>query len=78
MKSRTIQGTQSYTTVGGVCMVDSNNIERKENNVVQEFKLGNTSIEICDDFCYNRTSDEVDAILARIAGRAQHQLTAQD
>jgi hypothetical protein len=51
--------------------------ERKENNVVEEFKLGNTTVKICDDYCRNTTPADVDAILARIARRAQAQLSTQ-
>lgn len=42
----------------------------KLGNVVQEFTIGNTRVKICDDFCRDRTPEDVDAILARIAKRA--------
>lgn len=46
-----------------------------EGNIVEEFTIGNTRIKICDDFCRNTTSEEVDAILARIARIAQTSLS---
>ncbi|NLM63643.1 MAG: hypothetical protein GX190_04965 [Mollicutes bacterium] len=45
-------------------------IKRKENNIVEEFKLGNTKIKICDDYCYNCVSSEVKDILIQMARRA--------
>lgn len=68
------QTVEAYTSTGGVCV--AMDIKRKENNVVEEFKLGNTRIKICDDFCYNRLDTDVEAILARIAHRAQEHFTA--
>jgi hypothetical protein len=68
------QAQVAYTTYGGVCVASN---ERKENNVVEEFKLGNTTVKICDDYCRNTTPADVDAILARIARRAQAQLSTQ-
>ncbi len=70
------QVATSYTSNGGVCMAESNS-ESKENNVVVEFQSGNTRISICDDYCRNTTPADVDAILARIARRAQAQLSAK-
>lgn len=46
-----------------------------EGHVVEEFKIGNTKIKICDDYCRNTTPEEVDAILARIARIAQTSLS---
>lgn len=46
-----------------------------EGHVVEEFKIGNTQIKICDDYCRDKTPEEVDAILARIARTAQRSLT---
>lgn len=70
------QTATAYTSTGGVCVAETNN-KSKENNVVQEYKSGNTRIMICDDYCRNTTPAEVDAILTRIARRAQAQLSAQ-
>ena len=36
-------------------------------NVVEEFKIGNTKVRICDDYCRDKTPEEVDAILKSIA-----------
>jgi len=38
-------------------------------NVVESFKIGNTQVFICDDYCV-KTREEVDAILNRIARNA--------
>lgn len=70
------QTATAYTSTGGVCVAED--IKRKENNEVEEFKLGNTRIKICDDYCYNRLDTDVEGILARIAHRAlEHFTTAQ-
>ena len=47
-------------------------------HVVMEFKIGNTVCQICDDYCRDRTKEEVDAILERIADRAYKRLYAQE
>jgi len=62
---------RAYTTSGG----DMQDI--KEGNVVEEFDLGNTRVKICDDYCRNRLDTDVEAILNRIARRAQAQLSIQ-
>lgn len=36
-------------------------------NVVEEFKIGNTKVRICDDYCRDKTPEEVDDILKNIA-----------
>ena len=36
-------------------------------NVVKSFTIGNTKVKICDDYCRDRTPEEVEQILARIA-----------
>ncbi|WP_293969480.1 hypothetical protein [uncultured Ruminococcus sp.] len=36
-------------------------------NVVKEFKIGNTRIKICDDYCRDKNKADVEAILKRIA-----------
>ena len=48
-----------------------------EGNVVKAFNIGNTRIKICDDYCYDKTPEAVQAILDRIAYRAQNQLAMQ-
>ena len=67
------QTAPSYTSTGGVSVAES---KRKENNIVEEFKLGNTSIKICDDYCYNRLDTDIEAILNSIARKAQEHFTA--
>lgn len=42
-----------------------------EGHVVEEFKIGNTKIKICDDYCKDKTPEDVEAILKRIAQIAQ-------
>lgn len=66
------QAARAYITNAGDGM---KNI--KKGNVVEEFKLGNTTVKICDDYCRNRLDVDVEAILNRIARRAQVQLSAQ-
>lgn len=39
----------------------------EEGHVVMEFMVGNTQIQICDDYCRNRTQEEVQAILDNVA-----------
>jgi len=41
-----------------------------EGNVVMEKMIGNSRVMICDDYCRDRTPEEVQAILKRIARRA--------
>ncbi len=45
-------------------------------HVVEEFKIGNTLIRICDDYCRDKTQDEIDAILRRITRNALDALSA--
>ncbi len=44
-------------------------------HVVEEFKIGNTKIKICDDYCV-KTQEEIDDILKRIAKIAQTAISA--
>lgn len=48
-----------------------------QGNVVKTYKFGNTIVEICDDYCRNRTKEEIEKILSGIAKRAQAALSAQ-
>ena len=53
-------------------------VSRKSNgNVVKDFKIGNTRIKICDDYCRDKQPEVVQATLDRIAFRAQEQLSVQ-
>ena len=36
-------------------------------NVVREFMIGNTHVKICDDYCRDKSPEDVDEILKRIA-----------
>lgn len=44
-------------------------------NIVEEFTIGNTRIKICDDYCRDKTPEDVEAILKRIAQIAQPALS---
>ena len=70
------QSARAYTTAGGG-MKSIREGHGVEGHVVEEFKLGNTRVKICDDYYVNRSDTDVDAILYRIAQRAQQQLSAQ-
>ena len=48
-----------------------------EGNIVREFSIGNTKIKICDDYCRDKTKQDVERILERIASNAQAKLSAQ-
>ncbi len=50
----------------------------EEGHVVMEFKSGNTTLRICDDYCRDKTPEQVDAILDRIAKNAYRHLYAQE
>lgn len=39
----------------------------EEGNVVEEFTLGETKVKICDDYCKDKTPEEVKKILDEIA-----------
>lgn len=51
-------------------------MEETEQNIVATLFIGNTRVKISDACCRNRTSEEVNAILARIARRAQEEISA--
>ena len=38
-----------------------------DGHVVEEFKIGNTRCRICDDYCRNKTPEDVEKILDRVA-----------
>ena len=50
---------------------------KAEPMVAMEFKIGNTEIEIHTDYCQNRTDEEVQQILRRVAADAQQALSAK-
>ena len=45
-------------------------------NIVRDFTIGNTRIKIADDYCRDKTPEEVQEILKRIAIRAQAAISA--
>lgn len=49
----------------------------EEGHVVEEFYIGHTHICICDDYCRDKTKEDVQEILRRIGRIAIGALTAQ-
>lgn len=49
----------------------------EQGNIVKDFKIGNTRIKICDDYCYDKKTEAVQAILERIALKIESQLVVQ-
>lgn len=49
-----------------------------EGHVVKDFKLGETRIKICDDYCRDKTPEAIQATLDRIAVKTQSQLLMQE
>lgn len=47
-----------------------------EGHFVREFMIGNTHVRIADDYCRDKTPEEVETILRRIARTAQEHITA--
>lgn len=45
-------------------------------NCVRTMKVGNTRIRICDDYCRDKTPEEVDQILKRVAQIALNSFAA--
>lgn len=45
-------------------------------NVVKSYKLGNSSIQVCDDYCRSMSMADIEVILRRMAFKAQEQLSA--
>ena len=52
-----------------------NNTEHSP-NIVRDFMVGNTRIKIADDCCRDKTPEDVQKILRKIAQRAQAAITA--
>jgi len=46
--------------------------------VVRDFYIGNTHIKINDEYCRNKTKEEVDAILERIADITMPYMQAEE
>ena len=43
---------------------------------VREFTVGHTKVKIADNYCANKTPEEVNAVLKRISKMAQDSITA--
>ncbi|HZJ68505.1 MAG TPA: hypothetical protein VFD28_00660 [Candidatus Eisenbacteria bacterium] len=52
-------------------------IIEKEEDLVEEFKIGNAHIKIYDTYCKNKTSEEIQAILDRCSYIASEALNRQ-
>lgn len=53
-------------------------VEAATDNIVQDFKIGNTRVRIADDFCKNVSQDDVKKILERIAINAKRSFAAAE
>ncbi len=51
--------------------------ELEPKHVAKDFYIGHTHVRIATDYCENKTKEEVDEILRRIARDAQRALSAQ-
>lgn len=45
-------------------------------NVVKDYKIGNTVIKIADNYCRDKTADDVKRILRDVAAKAQRSISA--
>jgi len=61
--------------VKGLSLVVVSN--KRDGNVVKDFKIGNTRIKICDDYCRDKQPEVVQATLDRIALRVGEHLAIQ-
>jgi hypothetical protein len=50
--------------------------KNEQGNVVKEISVENTKVKICDDFCRDRTPEQIEKILSKIAGNAFVELSA--
>lgn len=46
-------------------------------NIVRDYYIGNTRIKIADNYCANRTAEDVKRILRDVARKAQRSLSAE-
>lgn len=46
------------------------------NNIIKDFKIGNTKVKIATDFCDTKTSEDVQQILLRISRMAKQSFAA--
>lgn len=49
---------------------------KAEPMIAKDFKIGNTRIKIATDYCQDRSKEEIDRILERIAEKAQQAISA--
>lgn len=42
-------------------------LDRKDWNVVEEYKVGNTTVKICDNCCRDKTPEDIKLIIQNIA-----------
>lgn len=49
---------------------------QQRSNIVEEFKIENTRVKICDDYCCGCTQEEIEKTLKRIAAKTYHELVA--
>lgn len=57
--------------------IDSRGDLVEDKRYAVEYKIGNTRVKICDDYCRNRTQDDIELILKRIAERALKNFQAE-
>lgn len=55
---------------------NSDNALKEEPHIVKDFIIGNTRIKIADNYCRDKTPEEVQEILRHIAINVQTALTA--
>lgn len=46
-------------------------------NIVRDYYIGNTHIKIADNYCANKTAEDVKRILRDVARKAQRSLSAE-
>lgn len=46
----------------------------EKSHIVNDYYIGHTHVIICDDYCRNQTTEDVDIILKRIAQISQRNL----
>lgn len=52
--------------------------ETTASNIAKEFKIGNTKVKIATDYCSNKTQEDIEMILMRIAKLALQSLNAKN
>lgn len=49
----------------------------QEPHIVQEFNIGNTRVKIADNYCTDKTPEDVKKVLGKMARTAQEHFTAE-